>query len=57
MARRRELELIHPGEILLEDFLKPLGISIFSPTMICAWRVGEVGTGRLEPVVVLRARD
>jgi len=25
---RKLLELIHPGEILLEEFLKPLGISI-----------------------------
>lgn len=24
---RRELEPIHPGEILLEEFLKPMGIS------------------------------
>ena len=29
MSRRvRTLEPIHPGEILLEDFMKPLGISI-----------------------------
>ena len=28
MGRKRELELIHPGEILHEDFLKPLGISM-----------------------------
>jgi antitoxin HigA-1 len=26
--RRNHLPLIHPGEILLEEFLKPLGISI-----------------------------
>ena len=25
--RKRELEPIHPGEILLEEFLKPVGIS------------------------------
>ncbi len=25
--RKRELEPIHPGEILLEEFLKPMGIS------------------------------
>lgn len=24
---KREIEPIHPGEILLEEFLKPLGIS------------------------------
>ena len=27
MARQRELEPIHPGEILLEEFMKPMGIS------------------------------
>lgn len=28
MARRRLLQPIHPGEILLEEFKKPMGISI-----------------------------
>ena len=28
MARKKRLQPIHPGEILLEDFMKPLGISI-----------------------------
>ena len=28
MARRRLLQPIHPGEILLEEFMKPIGISI-----------------------------
>ncbi len=28
MARKKLLNLIHPGEILLEEFMKPLGISI-----------------------------
>lgn len=28
MARRRLLQPIHPGEILLEEFMKPMGISI-----------------------------
>ena len=28
MRRRRQLAPIHPGEILREDFVKPLGISI-----------------------------
>ncbi len=27
-GRRKLLELIHPGEILLEEFMKPMGISI-----------------------------
>ncbi len=28
MARKRLLELIHPGEILLKEFMKPMHISI-----------------------------
>ncbi len=28
MARKKLLDPIHPGEILLEEFMKPLGISI-----------------------------
>lgn len=27
-AKAKKLQPIHPGEILLEDFLKPLGVSI-----------------------------
>ena len=27
MARRAKLEPIHPGEILLEEFMRPMGIS------------------------------
>jgi addiction module HigA family antidote len=27
VAMKREIPLIHPGEILLEDFLKPMGIT------------------------------
>ena len=27
-TKHKRLETIHPGEILLEDFMKPLGISI-----------------------------
>ena len=27
MARQRKLEPIHPGEILLEEFMKPMGIT------------------------------
>jgi len=27
-TKRKQLEPIHPGEILLEDFMKPLGVSI-----------------------------
>ncbi len=28
MARHKSLDPIHPGEILLEEFMKPLGLSI-----------------------------
>lgn len=28
MARKQLLDAIHPGEILLEEFMKPLGVSI-----------------------------
>jgi len=28
ISKRKFLELIHPGEILLEEFMKPMGISI-----------------------------
>jgi len=27
-TKRKRLEPIHPGEILLEDFMKPMGVSI-----------------------------
>ena len=27
MPRKRHLEPVHPGEVLLEEFLKPLGLS------------------------------
>ena len=28
MARKKLLDPIHPGEILLDDFMKPMGLSI-----------------------------
>jgi len=28
MARKKYLDPIHPGEILLDDFMRPLGLSI-----------------------------
>ncbi|UOP04968.1 HigA family addiction module antitoxin [Conchiformibius kuhniae] len=30
MMNKREVPLVHPGEILLEDWLKPLGISQYA---------------------------
>ena len=29
-SKRKLLEIIHPGEVLLEEFMKPMGISINS---------------------------
>ena len=46
MARKRELELIHPGEILQEDFLKPLGISMSALAAAI-----KVPTGRISQIV------
>jgi len=36
---------VHPGEILLKDFMKPMGLSVNRPTLelhVPATRVGEV---------------
>ena len=49
MARKRELELIHPGEILLEDFLKPLGISmnaLATALDVPAGRISQIVNGK-----------
>ena len=43
------LKNIHPGEILLEEFLKPLGISAYrlsKDTFIPQTRVSEITKGR-----------
>ncbi len=41
MARRkREIPLVHPGEILVEEFLKPLGMTSYGKR--------SVGTPRLD---------
>ena len=45
-ARRKLLEPIHPGEILLEDFMKPMGVSINS----LARGIG-VSPGRISAIV------
>ena len=45
MARRKLLDPIHPGEILREEFLKPLGVSIN----------GSPATSRFRPVASVRS--
>jgi antitoxin HigA-1 len=50
MANRKSLELIHPGEILSEEFMKPLGISINK-------LAGDIGVSRhLISAIVSRKR-
>lgn len=42
-------EPVHPGEVLLEDFLKPMGISRYAlarATGMPAQRIGEIVRGR-----------
>jgi addiction module HigA family antidote len=49
MARRaRKLPSIHPGEVLLQDFLKPLGISQYrlaKDTSVPPRRINEIVRG------------
>ncbi|MDR2506612.1 MAG: HigA family addiction module antidote protein [Candidatus Accumulibacter sp.] len=45
----KKFKPIHPGEILLEEFLKPLGISNYRLAKeigVPAQRIGEIVTGR-----------
>ena len=46
MAERKLLDLIHPGEILSDEFMKPMGISINK----LARDIG-VGPGRISAIV------
>jgi len=49
MSASKYLPLIHPGEILLEEFLKPLGLSLAAvsrSTGIPAPRLTEITKGR-----------
>lgn len=49
MSASKYLPLIHPGEILLEEFLKPMGLSLASvsrSTGIPASRLTEITKGR-----------
>ena len=44
MPRKRLLDSIHPGEILLENFMKPLGISINKLARDIAVPPGRIST-------------
>jgi len=49
MVMKRDMPPVHPGEILLEDFLKPMGITQYRlAKSICVpqRRVGEIIAGR-----------
>ena len=49
MARLKKLPPIHPGEILLEDFMKPLGLSMNRVALelrVPVTRIGEIVHGR-----------
>ena len=46
---KREMLPVHPGEILLEDFLKPMGITQYRLAKslgVAQRRVGEIITGK-----------
>ena len=49
MARKRALELIPPGEILLEEFMKPHGISmnaLASAIGVAPGRISQIVNGK-----------
>lgn len=49
MAKPKKLSPIHPGEILLEDFIKPLGLSMNKVALdlrVPVTRIGEIVHGR-----------
>jgi addiction module HigA family antidote len=46
---RRKLDPVHPGEILIEDFLKPLGITQYrlaKAVGVSQRRIGEIVQGK-----------
>jgi len=53
----RKLPPIHPGEVLKEDFLTPLGISNYRLAKeigVPAQRIGEIMAGRLRSATTPR---
>ena len=56
---KREIALVHPGEILLEEFLKPLGMTMHELALalrVAANRIGQIVEGgrRVSPDTALR---
>jgi len=48
-VRKREIEPVHPGEILLEEFLRPMGISQYRlarDTNVDPRRINEIVLGK-----------
>ncbi len=48
-TKRKRLEPIHPGEILLEDFMKPMGVSInrlARDTVVPPGRISAIVNGK-----------
>ena len=49
MAKQRKLDPIHPGEILLEEFMKPMGIStnrLARELSVPAGRISAITNGK-----------
>lgn len=59
MNRKRQIALAHPGEILLEEFMVPMGVSQYrlaKDISVPARRINEVvkGLRRITPDTALR---
>jgi addiction module HigA family antidote len=59
VAMKREIPLIHPGEILLEDFLRPMGITQYRLAKeigVPQRRIGQICAGQraITPDTALR---
>jgi addiction module HigA family antidote len=47
--RRRKLADVHPGKVLMQDFLSPLGIgqnALARAIRVPRWRINEIALGR-----------
>ena len=59
MAKEKKMQPVHPGEILLEEFLKPMGLSqnrLALDIRVPARRINEIvlGKRRITPDTALR---
>ena len=53
---KREIASVHPGEILLEEFLKPLGMTMHELALalrVPANRIGQIVEGRAASALTL----